>query len=70
MRGGMSSRGLIYVAMIVIFVAIFLGAYRGAAPVYLAVAFIGEIILVSTAHLSSVIQQQQVTNLPQGHQRT
>jgi len=32
------------------------GAARGAAPIFLAVGFIGEIVLVSTAHLSSVIQ--------------
>ena len=64
----MSSRTLIYVAMIAILVAIFVGAYRGTAPVYLAVAFIGEVILVSTAHLSSVIQRH-VTNQPQGQQR-
>ncbi len=51
------SRTLIYLAMMVVLVAICVGAYRGAPPVYLAVGFIGEIVLVSTAHLSSVIQQ-------------
>ena len=63
-----SSRALIYGAMIALLVAIFVGAYRGAEPVYLAVAFIGEVILVSTAHLSGVIRQH-ATNLPQGQQR-
>jgi hypothetical protein len=48
---------MIYAAMIVLMVAIFAGAVRGAAPIYLAVGFIGEIILVSTAHLSAVIQE-------------
>ena len=57
------SRTLIYVAMITLLFAIFVGASRGAAPVYLAVAFIGEVILVSTAHLSSVIRQS-MTNAP------
>lgn len=51
------SRRVIYVAMVVLLAAIFVGAHRGAPPIYLAVGFIGEIILVSTAHLSSVIQQ-------------
>jgi len=50
------SRQVIYVAMVVLLAAIFIGAYRQAPPIYLAVAFIGEIVLVSTAHLSSVIQ--------------
>ena len=52
----MLTRKLIYVAMVVLLAAIFIGAYRNAPPIYLAVGFIGEIILVSTAHLSSVIQ--------------
>ncbi len=65
----MSSRTLIYVAMIALFVAIFVGAYRGTEPIYLAVAFIGEVILVSTAHLSSIFQQH-VTNQPHGQQRS
>ena len=51
------SRKLLYLAMIVLLVAIFIGANRGAPPIYLAVGFIGEIILVSTAHLSSMIQR-------------
>ena len=51
------TRRVIYVAMAVLLTAIFVGAYTNAPPIYLAVGFIGEIILVSTAHLSSVIQQ-------------
>ena len=51
------SRKMLYVAMLVLLIAIFVGAKRGAQPVYLAVGFIGEIILVATVHLSSVIQQ-------------
>ena len=51
------SRELIYLSMAVILIAIFIGAMRGASPVYLAVGFIGEIILVSTIHLSSVLQR-------------
>jgi hypothetical protein len=54
------TRRLIYAAMIVLLVAIFAGAAKGAPPIYLAVGFIGEIILVSTAHLSAVIQQSGV----------
>ena len=50
------TRKVIYFAMVVLLVAIFIGAYGGAPPIFLAVAFVGEIILVSTAHLSSVIQ--------------
>ena len=50
-------RGILYLAMILLIFAICLGAYYQAAPTYLAVAFIGEIILGATAHLSSVIQQ-------------
>ena len=51
------SRKVLYLAMFVLLAAIFIGASRGAPPVYLAVGFIGEIILVATVHLSSVIQQ-------------
>ena len=51
------SRRVLYVAMLVLLIAIFMGAQRGAPPVYLAVGFIGEIILVATVHLSSVLQQ-------------
>lgn len=51
------SRELIYLSMVVILVAIFIGAMRGASPIYLAVGFIGEIILVATVHLSSVLQR-------------
>ncbi len=49
-------RLLIYVAIVVLLVAIYLGAVRNVDPIYLAVGFIGEIILVCTVHLSSVIQ--------------
>ncbi len=49
-------RTLIYVAIVVLLVAIYLGALRNVDPIYLAVGFIGEIILVCTVHLSSVIQ--------------
>ncbi len=50
------SRKLLYVSMVVLLVAIFIGAYRNAPPIYLAVGFVGEIILVATVHLSSVLQ--------------
>jgi anaerobic C4-dicarboxylate transporter len=56
------SRKMLYVAMVVLLIAIFLGARWGAQPVYLAVGFIGEIILVATVHLSSVI-----THRPTGY---
>lgn len=49
-------RTTIYVAMIVLLAAIFVGAVRNAPPIYLAVGFIAEVILVATAHLSSIIQ--------------
>ena len=62
----MASRTLIYAAMICLLIAIFVGATRGAPPVYLAVAFIGEVILVATAHLSFVIQNLAT---PQGEPR-
>jgi hypothetical protein len=58
---------VIYVAMVVLLASIFIGAYRQAPPIYLAVAFIGEIILVSTAHLSSVIQHFGVNTASQRH---
>ena len=51
------TRKVIYFAMVLLLLVIFIGAYGQAPPVFLAVAFIGEIILVSTAHLSSMIQQ-------------
>lgn len=51
------SRSMIYIAMLVVLTAICIGAYRGAAPIYLAVGFIGEVILVATAHLSSMIEK-------------
>ena len=52
-----STRVLIYFAMFVLLTAICVGAYRGAPPIYLAVGFIGEVILVATAHLSSMIEK-------------
>lgn len=51
------SRTMIYAAMMVLLVTICVGAYRNAPPIYLAVGFIGEVILVATAHLSSVIEK-------------
>jgi hypothetical protein len=50
-------RTLFYVAMVVLLIAIFIGAYRNAPPIYLAVGFLGEVILVATAHLSSMIEK-------------
>lgn len=52
-------RAVIYIAMVVLLGAIFIGAYRNAPPIYLAVGFIAEVILVATAHLSSVLQRHQ-----------
>lgn len=49
-------RAAIYIAMVVLLAAIFVGAVREAPPIYLAVGFIAEVILVATAHLSCVIQ--------------
>jgi len=63
--GEVVSRRVIYLAMLVLLAAIFIGAYREAPPIYLAVGFIGEIILVATAHLSSVIQQSSGSRPPQ-----
>ena len=51
------SRAMIYAAMFVLFAAICIGAYRSAPPIYLAVGFIGEVVLVATAHLSSMIEK-------------
>ncbi|MHC4063166.1 MAG: hypothetical protein ACYSUQ_14735 [Planctomycetota bacterium] len=51
------SRSLLYVAMIVLLGAILFGAYRSSPPIYLAVGFICEIILVATVHLSSMIER-------------
>ena len=51
------SRWMIYGAMVILFAAICLGAQQGAPPIYLAVGFIGEVILVATAHLSSMIEK-------------
>ncbi|MCH7632071.1 MAG: hypothetical protein IIB59_02560 [Planctomycetes bacterium] len=50
-------RTVIYVAMAVLLASIFIGAVNQAPPIFLAVGFIAEVILVSTAHLSSIIQQ-------------
>jgi hypothetical protein len=50
------TRRLLYFAIFLVLVAIFIGASRDVSPVYLAVGFISEIILVCTVHLSSVIQ--------------
>lgn len=50
-------RAVIYIAMIVLLAAIFIGAANQAPPIFLAVGFIAEVILVATAHLSSVLQQ-------------
>jgi len=60
------SRTLIYLAMLVVLIAVCVGAARGASPIFLAVGFIGEIVLVSTAHLSSVIQEYGLRTPPQG----
>lgn len=57
------SRTMIYLAMAVMIAAIFLGAWRGAHPIYLAVGFIGEIILGATAHLSAVIERHGVSKV-------
>ncbi|UCC29819.1 MAG: hypothetical protein JSU86_16640 [Phycisphaerales bacterium] len=61
------SRRWLYLAMVVLLVAIFIGASRGAPPIYLAVGFIGEIILVATVHLSAVIQQYSTRPLGDRH---
>jgi hypothetical protein len=46
--------------MVVVLIGIFIGAFMGTQPVYLAVGFIGEIILVATAHLSTMIERYGV----------
>ena len=53
----MFPRAVIYTAMVVLLAAIFIGAANQAPPIFLAVGFIAEVILVATAHLSSVIQK-------------
>ena len=53
----MFPRTVIYAAMILLLAAIFVGAANQAPPIFLAVGFIAEVILVATAHLSSVLQQ-------------
>lgn len=57
--GSMGSRGVIDAAMVVLLGVIFVGASRGAKPIYLAVIFTGAVVLVSTAHLSYVIQESR-----------
>ena len=51
------TRTAIYVAILVLLGAIFIGAYRNVPPIYIAVGFIGEVILVATAHLSFMIEK-------------
>ena len=51
------SRTVVYFAMLLLLVAIIIGALWKAPPTFLAVGFIGEIILGATAHLSSTIEQ-------------
>ena len=51
------SRTMIYVAMCLLLIAICLGAYQDAHPIYLGVGFICEVVLVATAHLSSMIEK-------------
>lgn len=50
------SRSVIYVAMIVMLGVIIFAAMKEAPPILLAVGLIGEIILVATAHLSTMIE--------------
>ena len=52
-----NSRTYIYGAMILLVVIILFAAFQNAPPIYLAVGFIGEIILGATAHLSSMIER-------------
>ncbi len=52
-----NSRVVIYTAMVFLLSAILFGATLNAPPIYLAVGFIGEIILVATAHLSTMIER-------------
>ena len=54
------TRRLLYFAIVIVLIAIFVGASREANPIYLAVGFISEIILVCTVHISSVIQRLRV----------
>jgi hypothetical protein len=51
------SRTTLYAFMCLLLVAILAGAFLGAQPIYLAVGFIGEIILGATAHLSTMIER-------------
>ena len=54
------SRTVLYASMVIVLIGIFVGAFTGTQPVYLAVGFIGEIILVATAHLSTMIERYGV----------
>ena len=63
----MVSRQVLYFAMLILLAAIFIGAYNRVQPIFLAVGFIGEIILVATAHLSTVIQQIGTVQPDQPH---
>ncbi len=58
------SRKAFYAAMIILLAAIFLGAYRQVPPVFLAVAFIAEVVLVCTVYLGTMIQQHGVPPSP------
>ncbi len=55
-----TSRAIVYCAMLVLLVGIFIGAFSGAPSIFLAVGFIGEIVLGATAHLSTVIEQNRI----------
>ncbi len=54
------SRAVLYTAMGALLSGIFIGAFKGAPPVFLAVGFIGEIILGATAHLSTMIERHGI----------
>ena len=65
-----NSRTLIYGSMVLMLAAIAVGGSRGAPPVYLAVGFLGEIILGATAHLSTMIEQNGLGQAePRAHVR-
>ena len=54
------TRKMFYAAMFLLVLAIFVGASRGVPPIFLAVAFIGEIILASAVYLGAVIERNGV----------
>ena len=56
-RESLGTRKVIYAAMVILLIVIVVAARRDAHPIFLSVGLIGEIILVATAHPSSVIQQ-------------